>query len=353
MTDQFTEIVTLIKRSQYNTQKNVNIDMINLYWQVGEYIHKKISNASWGKGTIKELAYYIARKHPDLKGFTQPGLYRMQQFYCFYLPYLLDEVGSLQVVENQQEILSSVMREFTDIRNTFLVKVTWTHHLTLMTKTKTKEECEFYLRLCVQENYSVRELERQIKSSLYERVQLGKQKMPLSHNTTTQDKSVLFRDKYVFEFLDLPVNHDEKDLQKALTLKMKEFILELGDGFVFIEQEYRITVGRKDFYIDLLFYHRDLQCLVAFELKTAEFRPQYVVKLNFYLTALDKKVKRKHEAPSVGLILCRKQNNELIKYALSRCPAPIIIAEYQTFLPDKKLLQQKLHELFEEEFREN
>ncbi|WP_212001734.1 YhcG family protein [Chitinophaga sp. HK235] len=352
MTDQFTEIVTLIKRSQYNTQKNVNIDMINLYWQVGEYIHKKIANASWGEGTIKELAQHIRRTQPQLQGFEKRNLYRMKQFFEMY-SIQFAELFNLKLTDNQTEILSSPMTQFTDIRNTLLVRVTWTHHLTLMTKTKTKEECEFYLRLCVQENYSVRELERQIKSSLYERVQLGKQKMPLSHNNATQDESVLFRDKYVFEFLDLPVNHDEKDFQKALSRKMKEFILELGDGFIFIEQEYRITVGGTDFYIDLLFFHRDLQCLVAFELKTTAFAPEYIGKLNFYLEALDRKVKRAHERPSVGILLCKEQNNEVVEYALNRFLSPTIVSEYQTFLPDKKLLQQKLHELFEEEFREN
>lgn len=346
MMEQFTEIVTLIKRSQYNTQKNVNIEMINLYWQVGEYIHKKIASASWGEGTIQELAYYIAKKHPELKGFNQPGLYRMRQFYGFYLSYF--ENTSLKNIENQQEIFSSVMRKFTDIRNTFLVKVTWTHHLTLMTKTQSREECEFYLRLCVQENYSVRELERQIKSSLYERVKLGQQQSPFSGNHPKAEKSHLFRDKYVFEFLNLPENHSEKDLQHALITKIKDFILELGDGFIFIGEEYRVTVGGKDFYIDLLFFHRDLQCLVAFELKTTDFMPEYLGKLNFYLEALDRKVKREHERPSVGILLCRDQNKEVVEYAMNRNLSPTIISEYQTFLPDKKILEQKMHELFEQ-----
>nr|WP_295873972.1 PDDEXK nuclease domain-containing protein [uncultured Chitinophaga sp.] len=346
MTEQFTEIVTLIKRSQYNTQKNVNIEMINLYWQVGEYIHKKIASASWGEGMIPELAYYIAKKHPELKGFNDRGLYRMLQFYTFYLSY--DEKISVKKIVNQRKIVSSPMTQFTDIRNTILVRVSWTHHLTLMVKTKSRDESEFYLRLCVQENYSVRELERQIKSCLYERVKLGEHQLPVSGTNIKGDESLLFRDKYVFEFLNLPENHSEKDLQHALISKIKDFILELGDGFTFIGEEYRVTVGGTDFYIDLLFFHRDLQCLVAFELKTTDFMPEYLGKLNFYLEALDRKVKREHERPSVGILLCRDQNKEVVEYAMNRNLSPTIISEYQTFLPDKKILEQKMHELFEQ-----
>ncbi|WP_246269670.1 PDDEXK nuclease domain-containing protein [Chitinophaga oryzae] len=152
----------------------------------------------------------------------------------------------------------------------------------------------------------------------------------------------------MFEFLNLPENHSEKDLQHALISKIKDFILELGDGFIFIGEEYRVTVGGTDFYIDLLFFHRDLQCLVAFELKTTDFMPEYLGKLNFYLEALDRKVKRKHERPSVGILLCRDQNKEVVEYAMNRNLSPTIISEYQTFLPDKKILEQKMHELFEQ-----
>jgi predicted nuclease of restriction endonuclease-like (RecB) superfamily len=347
MPDQFTEIVTLIKRSQYNAQKNVNIEMINLYWQVGEYIHQKVASGSWGKGMIKELGNYIAKKHPELKGFNRVGLYRMLQFYRFYLSHT--ENKSIKSAENQQKIVPSPMAQFTDIRNTMIVQLSWTHHLTLMTKTQSREECDFYLRLCVRESYTVRDLKRQIRSSLYERVQFGQQEIQASYQVRIKDGSLFYRDIYVFEFLGLGEQYDEKSLQQALLQKRKDFILELGGQAIFIDREYRVTVGRKDFYIDLLFFHRDLQCFVAFELKVGEFRPEYVVKLNFYLTALDRNVKRMHENNSIGIILCRKKNKVLSDYAFKRCPSPIVVAEYQTFLPDKKLLQQKLHELFENE----
>lgn len=217
-----------------------------------------------------------------------------------------------------------------------------------MEKVKKHDERIFYIQLCINENYSVKELERQIKSSLYERVMLGKQQLP----DTIKEKSGSensFKDNYVFEFLNLPEPHSESDLQKALIHKIKTFVLELGKDFVFMDQEFKITVGNTNFYIDLLFYHRELHCLVAFELKATEFMPEYIGKLNFYLEALDRKVKKAHENPSVGILLCKEKNNEIVEFALSRNLSPGVIAEYQTILPDKKVLQQKLHELFENE----
>lgn len=198
------------------------------------------------------------------------------------------------------------------------------------------------------ESYSVKELQRQIKSSLYERVMLGKEQLPERIKERTESGST-FKDSYVFEFLNLPEPHNESDLQKALIHKIKTFVLELGKDFVFMDQEFKIMVGGVNFYIDLLFYHRELHCLVAFELKATEFMPEYIGKLNFYLEALDRNVRKSHENPSVGILLCKEKNNEIVEFALSRNLSPAVIAEYQTILPDKKLLQQKLHELFENE----
>jgi RecB family endonuclease NucS len=155
-----------------------------------------------------------------------------------------------------------------------------------------------------------------------------------------------FKDSYVFEFLNLPPDHNENQLQKALINQMKDFILELGRDFVFMAEEYRLQVGNSDFEVDLLFYHRDLQCLVAIELKTEKFKPEYLGQLNFYLEALDRDVKKPHENPSIGILLCKDQDSEVVKYSLSRSLSPALVAAYETQLPDKKLLQLKLHELF-------
>jgi RecB family endonuclease NucS len=157
-----------------------------------------------------------------------------------------------------------------------------------------------------------------------------------------------FRDSYIFDFLNLREAYNESDLQKGLIRQMKDFILELGKDFLFFGEEYKLQVGSSDFYIDLLFYHRSLQCLVAFELKTDKFRPEHLGQLNFYLEALDRDVKKPHENPSIGILLCKDKDNEVVEYSLSRSLSPTMVAEYKTKLPDKRLLQQKLQNIFRE-----
>jgi RecB family endonuclease NucS len=156
-----------------------------------------------------------------------------------------------------------------------------------------------------------------------------------------------FKDSYVFEFLNLSEPHSESDLQHGLITQMKNFILELGKDFLFIGQEYKIQVGNSDFFIDILFYHRGLQCLVAFELKADKFKPEHLGQLNFYLEALDRDVKKPNENPSIGILLCKDKDKEVVEYALSRSLSPTMVSEYKTQLPDRQVLQQKLHELFE------
>ena len=163
----------------------------------------------------------------------------------------------------------------------------------------------------------------------------------------TQLPQNLFKDPYIFEFLDLPDGHSEKDLEKALILNLQKFILEIGKGFTYMGNQYRLQVGNKDYYTDLLFYHRDLQCLVLFELKIQEFEPEFLGKLNFYLEALDRDIRKPHENPSIGILLCNGKDDTVVEYALSRSLSPALIADYQTKLPDKKLLQEKWQQLIE------
>lgn len=155
------------------------------------------------------------------------------------------------------------------------------------------------------------------------------------------------------EFLGIPVQHNEKDLRKALVRNMKRFILELGKDFIFIDEEYRVQVGNTDFFIDLLFYHRELQCLVAIELKTGKFKPEHLGQLNFYLEALDRDVRKPKENPSIGILLCRDKDDDVVEYALSRSLSPAMVAEYKLHLPDKKVLQSHLKFLLDNELEEN
>jgi len=318
---QFLDIIELIKASRINAIRAVNTELITLYWNIGEHISKKVESAEWGQSIVKELAIFLKRTEPDLKGFSDKNLWRMKQFYETYQDF---------------PKLSPLVRE-----------ITWTNNLIVLSSAKTIEEKEFYLRLCIQEKYSKRELERQISSSVFERVMIGNAKLSPVVREIHPDITNSIKDAYVFEFLNLPDTHSEGDLQKGLIKQMRNFILELGGDFLFVSQEYKVQVGNSDFYIDLLFYHRGLQCLVAFELKADKFKPEHLGQLNFYLEALDRDVKKVNENPSIGILLCKNKDSEVVEYALSRSLSPTMVSEYTTQLPDKKLLQRKLHELFE------
>lgn len=341
METQFDEVILLIKQARSNAIKQVNIELINLHWQVGAYISSKVANAIWGNKTVAELAAHIEKHHPDLGGFTKRNLYRMKQFYELYAPTLSDDNQSNTIVPSPM----TQFKEKTNIMSSDLVKLSWTHHLSLISRTKTREEREFYLKLCIRENYSVKELERQISSCLFERVMLGNTNLPENIKEKQTEISNVFKDSYVFEFLKLPKPHSEKDLQRALIKGIKDFVIELGKDFIFIGEEYKIQVGNKDFYIDLLFYHRGLQCLVPFELKADEFKPEYLGKLNFYVEALNRDHKKAVENPSFGILLCKEKDIEVVEYALSTSLSPAMVADYQMQLPDKKLLMNKLHDI--------
>ena len=222
-------------------------------------------------------------------------------------------------------------------------EISWTNNLLIMTACKTDTAKEFYLKACIENHYSKRELERQIDSMLYERTAISDAK----HGSLTKKNEGLsaLRDAYVLEFLNLPSSYKEKDLSKQIVSHLKDFILEFGKDFSFIGEEYRVQVGGQDFYIDLLFYNRALSCLVPIELKIGNFKPEHIGQINFYLEALDRDVKKPNENPSVGVILCAGKDDAVVEYALSRSMSPTMVADYTLHLPDKKLLEAKLREL--------
>jgi predicted nuclease of restriction endonuclease-like (RecB) superfamily len=231
--------------------------------------------------------------------------------------------------------------------STALSEISWSNNLAIFSRCKTLEEREFYINLSKQENYSFRELDHQISTSMFERTMIGNIKLSTALRETNSNITNLFKDTNVFDFLNLTEPYKESDLQRGFVKQMKDFILEIGKDFLFIGEEYRLQVGNTDFYIDLLFYHRGLQCLVAFELKADKFKPEHLGQLNFYLEALDKDIKKTNENPSIGLLLCKDKDSEVVEYALNRSLSPTMVSEYKTQLPDKKILQQKLQELFE------
>lgn len=310
-------LIHIIEESRQNALKKVNEELIKMYWKVGEFLSRETEHATYGDAYIDEISKEIQETFPGIKGFNRRGLYRMKKFYETY---------------KDNEIVSPLVSQ-----------ISWTNHLLIMSGCKTDEEREFYIRLCIKENYSKRQLERQLDSGYYERYMLSKETLlPESVKNLGENP---FLDSYVMEFLDLPNEFHENDLRKALIKNMKDFILELGKDFTFVDEEYKVQVGGDDFRIDLLFYHRGLQCLVAIELKIGKFKPEYISKLDFYLEALDRQVKKENENPSVGLLLCAAKNDEVVEYAMSRTMSPMLVSQYQLQLPDKAVLEKKLQQL--------
>lgn len=317
----FREIIGLIQSARQRAYQAVNTELIGLYWRVGEYISRKINSDGWGQATILSLAEFIRHQQPELRGFSAQNLWRMRQFYETY---------------HQEPKLSPLVRV-----------LPWSHNLLILSQCKHPEEREFYLRLSAKEKWSKRELERQLDGALFERTVLTKPKVSTVLRQLHPEAETIFKDTYLLDFLELPADHSESDLQKALVKNLKQFLIELGPDFCFAGEELRLQVGGQDFYLDLLFFHRSLQCLVAFELKISKFEPEHLGKLSFYLEALDRDVKKPHERPSIGVLLCASKDKEVVEYALSRALSPALIAEYQTRLPDRKLLQRKLHEFYQ------
>jgi len=243
--NQFDEIIVIIEKAKIRAIKAVNAELIQMYWNVGEYLSGLCANSNFGDKIIDEVAAYIAQNNQNLKGFNRRGLYRMKQFYETY---------------KDDEFVTPLVTQ-----------ISWTNHLLIMSGSKSAEERHFYMALCAREHYSKRELERQIDSAYFERYMLSSQKSV--SKGAPEDVRASFLDTYVLEFLDLPQQYSENNLRKAIIQNLKQFILEFGKDFTFVGEEYRIQVGGQDFFIDLLFYNRALSCLVPIELKIGKFKP--------------------------------------------------------------------------------
>jgi len=316
----FNEIVELIRTARQQASRAVNTELIDLYWRIGDYLHRKIESDGWAKGTVVELAAYIAHREPGLRGFSPQNLWRMRQFFVAY---------------RDDPQLSPLLRE-----------LPWSSHLHILSRAKRSEEREFYLRMAAQNRWSVREVARQLDAALFERAVLSPPKLSTALRVLHPAAASHFKDAYLLEFLALPGEHSEADLHQSLLRNLGRFLTELGCDFCYVGSEYPVQVGNQDFALDLLFFHRALNCLLAIELKVTAFQPEHLGKLNFYLEALDRDARKPHENPSIGLLLCASKDSEVVEYALSRTLSPALIAEYRTQLPDKQLLAAKLHEFY-------
>jgi len=312
----FSEVVNLIRAARQRAAQVVNTEVIDLYWRIGQYLHHKIEADGWAKGTVVQLAAYIAKR-----GFSSQNLWRMRQFFEAY---------------PAATKLSSLVRV-----------LPWTHNLIILAQTKRADEREFYLRLAAQQCWGKRELERQIRLAAFEAAVLTPPKLSPAVREIHGDAAAdYFKDAYALEFLGLPPDHTEADLHRGLLGQLRAFLIELGRDFCFVGSEFPVQVGGRDFALDLLFFHRGLNCLVAIELKVDRFEPEHLGKLNFYLEALDRDARKPHENPAIGLLLCASKDSEVVEYALSRTLSPALVAQYQTQLPDKRLLAAKLHEFY-------
>lgn len=297
--------------------QTINRQLVELYVSIGKSIYEKIEISKWGEGIVERLGEDLQREFPDMRGFSVQNLWKMKQVYETY---------------RDNKKLSPLVRE-----------LPWTHNLIILFQTGSIEEKEFYLKTCISERWSKRELERQIDSSLFERYMLSRKTTKLIPKTKEKEPLGHFKNEYFLDFLGLKDNFSEKDLRRSVVQNLKQFFLEVGRYFTFVGEEYKVVVGGEDYKIDLLFYHRLLKCLVAVELKIGKFKPEYIGKMQFYLAALDEKIKLPTENPSVGLILCKSKNEEVVRLAISKAALSLKIATYETKIIDQKLLKNKLH----------
>ena len=318
----FNQIIKMIEKHKNNAYRKVNEEMILLYLEIGKFLYDLKKNSNYGDKITTKASDFMKNNYPNIKGFTKRNIERMIQFYSIYKD---DEIASPLVTQ-----------------------LSWTNNLLILSGTNSKEERHFYLKLSIKNCYSKRELDRQISSAYYERYMLSdSKKLPTVNKTLDENDypNTKILDTYSLEFLDLPAEFSEKDLKNAIIKNLKDFILEVGKGFTFIGDEYRIQVGNHDCFFDLLFYNRELSCLVAFELKLGEFKAEYLGKMNLYLEALDRDVKKERENPSVGVILCSSKDKDVVEYSISKNVSQTLISEYKLKLINKKLLETKLKEM--------
>lgn len=367
MARQFDEIVEIILSHRSRASRAVNNELLMTAWQVGCYVSTKLKSEEWGSKVVAQLSEYIRANRPDLKGYSRRSIYNMVMFY--------DEYSSAEFADTVMRFLNS---EFVQPKTGQLMKssqistdessvivqpktaqfvqptvgqlpkilelTTLTNHIEILCRCKTSEERMFYILYANKERLVKRELQRCISNQTFSTLLGGKKSMSKGMLETYPSAPIMFKDTLFIDFLNLPKKHSEKKLKDGLLEHMKQFILELGKDFIFMDQEYRLEVGSSTFKADLLFFHRGIQALVAVELKKSKFDPRDLGQLEFYLEALDRDVKRSNENPSVGIILCPEADRVVVEYAMSRSMSPTMIAQYKRILIPQKRMQAQLNE---------
>lgn len=314
LTEDYTKLLASVKErlrtAQYAALKTVNTELVGLYWDIGRMIAEKQEQAEWGKSVVERLSADLRREFPGVTGFSVQNLWYMRQFFMEYKEY-----------ERLQPLVG---------------EIAWAHNLVIMGKCKDPLEREFYIRMTRKFGWSKNVLIHQIDNQSYEKSLLGQTNFDqaLTPELRAQAKLAV-KDEYIFDFLELGDKHTERELERALLAKIEDFLRAMGGMFAFMGSQYRLEVDGKEFFIDLLLFHRRLRCLVAIELKVGEFVPEFVGKMQFYLAALDRQVRQDDENPSIGIILCKEKSRTIVEYALHDARKPIGVATYEitTTLP--------------------
>lgn len=367
MARQFDEIVDIILSHRGRASRAVNNELLMTAWQVGGYVSAKLKSEEWGSKVVTQLSEYIRTKRPELKGYSRSSIYNMVMFYDEYSSeefantvrhflnseFVQPRTGQLmesnQSVSGESSLIAlpktaQIVQSATGQLPKILELTTLTNHIEILCRCKTSEERMFYILYANKERLIKRELQRCISNQTFSTLLGGRKSMSKGMLETYPGAPVMFKDTLFVDFLNLPKRHSEKKLKDGLLEHMKQFILELGKDFIFMDQEYRLEVGASTFKAVLLFFHRGIQALVAVELKKSKFDPRDLGQLEFYLEALDRDVKRSNENPSVGIILCPEADRVVVEYAMSRSMSPTMVAEYKRILIPQERMQAQLNE---------
>lgn len=362
---QFAEVIDIIQQHKSNASQVVNNEILLTAWCVGKYVSEKLKTEEWGNKVVSQLSEFIRSNHPEIKGFSRSSIYNMVMLYDEYSSksfktavekYLGSQFVqplAAQIGDNVSESSYKIMKPTMDKQivqmpsgqfPNILFLTTLSNHYDILCRCKSFEERLFYILYAHKERLSHKELQRAITTQTYETLLSDKNNMSKGLLETYPNSPIMFKDTYFVDFLNLPKKHSEKRLKNGLLEHMKQFILELGKDFIFMDQEYPLTVGASTYKADLLFFHRGLQALVAVELKKTKFHPRDLGQLEFYLEALDRDVKRSNENPSIGIILCPDVDKVVVEYAMSRSMSPTMVAEYKRILIPQEKMQQQLRE---------
>lgn len=327
------DIEHLIDTAKLHTALNVNVGTLTLYWNIGKSILQKQEQEGWGKQVIEQLSKDLISRYPDDRGYSKRNLGYMKSFAMQYpdFPFLQVPLAKLKELPILQATLAKLESEGKDFVQVPLAQISWYHHISLLPKVKDEAQRAYYITETAQNGWSRDVMLLQIDNGYIHAkghaINNFEQTLPPPQSDLAR---YIFKDPYNFSFIGTVALQNELDIEKSLTSKITDFLLEMGRGFAYIGRQYHISVDGDDYYIDLLMYHLKLHCYVVVELKAVEFKPEFVSKLNFYISAVDDLVKSPEDKPTIGLLLCRTKSNKKAEFSLRGITQPMGIAQYET-----------------------